>query len=425
MRKKVLKLSPNLAVGLLVVSMMLLGCSLGAGGKNIELKWWWPTPGETLKELRDNIVKTYESENPEIKIVVMDTPFTEHFKKLGLALSAGRGPDMYRVTEIWKYVEDGYALPMSDTMAGKERKSLYPQWVADASYKGKMYAVFDEGGPRMLVYNKKMFKEAGLESPPKSWEELAQYGQKLTKYRGDIIARAGLNLTQGASPAYSCAFAPFLLANGGQWTDETYTKLRFNETPGVEALQFWVDIIHKYKCSSLEFTQDSFLMRQSVMRIDGPWLIATAKVQAPDLVDEIEYAIIPPPTKEDLPVLQDAPWKNMVNSNTEYPDETWRFLGFFSHEWAKTAPFLYPCPIYYKDIAERSIQKAKAQGRNRLVAIFKTGAVSRRRPKWWRTIAVRTGAWIEKALLGQVSAEKALNEAAKEVINAIKLGGEV
>ncbi len=49
-----------------------------------------------------------------------------------------------------------------------------------------------------------------------------------------------------------------LLAFGGQLMNPERTDVTFQEDPGVEALQMWVDFIHKYKISTVSEPPDAF-----------------------------------------------------------------------------------------------------------------------------------------------------------------------
>lgn len=270
-------LATILLLALLIIMPVVAGgekeAATEGAAEPITLRVWIPTPDEGLRQVIESAFDKFETDNPNVKVETTETPFTEHFKKLGLALGTDRGPDVYKVTEIWTYVEAGFALPMPAEMEARERKALYPNWADEATWNGKMYAGLGQAGPRMLVYNKAMWDEAGLKDLPGSWEELAAYAKKLTVYEGNAIGRPGLNLTQSVGPAYTCAFPGFLLANGGRWSTDDYKKPLFNEQPGVEALQFWADLTFKYKVSSPDFSNESFLLEQTAMRLDGPWLL--------------------------------------------------------------------------------------------------------------------------------------------------------
>ena len=419
----------TLLLGLLLAMPLIAGgekeSAQGAAAEDITLKVWIPTPDDSHREIITSAFDKYKQANPHVSVELTETPFTEHFKKLGLALGTGRGPDVYKVTEIWTYVEAGFALGMPADMEARERKSLYPNWSDEATWNGKMYAGLGQAGPRMLVYNKAMWDEAGLKDLPGSWAELANYAKKLTLYEGDEIKRPGLNLTQSVGPAFACAFPGFLLANGGRWVTEDYKTPKFNEQPGVEALQFWADLTFKHKVSSPDFSNQSFLLEQTAMRLDGPWLLNQAKNQAPDMVPKTRFAIIPPPQAGMKSVLQDAPWKWMVNAKTEHPEAAWGLTMHYIHDWVENHAAQYPSPVYYKEDAEKQIAAFKAEGNDQLAAILETGAVSRRRPKYWRTYAVRFGAWLDKTLLGQSGVKEAIDTAAKEVEKAIAEGGEL
>lgn len=401
------------------------GAATGGEAEAVTLKIWVPSFGDSLKKAFVEISGKFEDQNPNISVELTETPFTEHFKKLGLALGTGRGPDAYRVTEIWTYVEAGFALPMPDDIAASTRQDLYDHWADEATYDGKMYAVFDEAGPRMLVFNRAMWEEAGISESPATWGELTEYAKKLTVYDGDELMRPGLNLSQNVGPAYTCAFAPVFRGAGGQWSDASYKKVLFNDESGRRALQWWADLTFKHNVSSPNFSHDSFLLEQSAMRFDGPWIVNQAKTQAPDLADDVGMGMVPPPEKGMDPVLQDAPWKWMVNKESENPEAAWQFLNFYAREWANNYAAEHPCPIYYKTIADEKIAEYESKGEARTVAILKTAAASRRRPRYWRTYAVRFGSWIEKVLVGEASVEEALNNASKEIEQSIAEGGEL
>ena len=99
----------------------------------------------------------------------------------------------------------------------------------------------------VLYYNKDAFKEVGLdpEAPPTTWEELAEYGQKLTN---DGRYGVGIALNSGSA---QWAFTGFCLQNstdGQNLMSEDGKSVYFNTPENVEALQFWLDLQNEYKC---------------------------------------------------------------------------------------------------------------------------------------------------------------------------------
>ncbi len=127
-------------------------------------------------------------------------------KNMELALQNGNAPDFISGS-LEKLVEGGYALAYDDLPGGPElieevkargfdfREGIH-------TYKGKTYSF--PGGPSSqgLIYNKDMFKAAGLvdengeAKPPKTWAEVVEYAKILTnKEKGEYGIIAPLKWT--------------------------------------------------------------------------------------------------------------------------------------------------------------------------------------------------------------------------------------
>ena len=69
-----------------------------------------------------------------------------------------------------------------------------------ASYNGNKYGIAIGIEASFLLYRKDMFREAGLDpqNPPKNWDELLEYAEKLTVRDGDTVTRAGFSIPTSA-----------------------------------------------------------------------------------------------------------------------------------------------------------------------------------------------------------------------------------
>ncbi|MEK8105572.1 extracellular solute-binding protein [Micromonospora sp. M12] len=65
-----------------------------------------------------------------------------------------------------------------------------------------------------LYYNKKSFADAGLTTPPATWEQLAEYGKKLSTGGKWGLAIEGANPSENAHHAFT-----FSQQYGGEWFD--------------------------------------------------------------------------------------------------------------------------------------------------------------------------------------------------------------
>lgn len=102
--------------------------------------------------------------------------------KLDTALSTADTPDVIDIgnTMVADYAATGALL---DLTADKEDLSQGQTWQAGledpATFEGALYAVPSFGGNRAVIYNKKMWEEAGITAPPTTYAELTAALDKL------------------------------------------------------------------------------------------------------------------------------------------------------------------------------------------------------------------------------------------------------
>lgn len=110
-------------------------------------------------------------------------------KSLDLALQTGQGPDLMPTTlGLSNLVENGYIAALDDLPGGKEFAEKYNDSLVEQinMYKGKTYTVPISTTTRGLIYNKDMFRAAGIvdengePTPPETFDEMRKYAKILT-----------------------------------------------------------------------------------------------------------------------------------------------------------------------------------------------------------------------------------------------------
>lgn len=94
---------------------------------------------------------------------------------------------------------------------------------------------------RLMYYRKDHFAEAGIETPPKTWDELISVAQKLTT--GE---RYGLGIVGAGNPLLR-QYSDFLWQAGGDFISFDDNEPLFNSKEGLKALKYYVDLLRKYK----------------------------------------------------------------------------------------------------------------------------------------------------------------------------------
>ncbi len=115
---------------------------------------------------------------------------------------------------------------------------FYPGTLDYAKYQGKICVLPFNISTPILYYNKGLFEKVGLdpEKPPQTWEELKEYGKKLTLDTDNDGSTDiwGLNIKN-----IDWVFKAFVLQNGGQIMNEGSTEVQFDSPEGLEALKYW------------------------------------------------------------------------------------------------------------------------------------------------------------------------------------------
>ncbi|MBS3767306.1 MAG: extracellular solute-binding protein [Candidatus Cloacimonetes bacterium] len=266
-----------------VVIMLLLLLSLSilrAEQEKTEVHLWHQMEPSNRKVLQ-KLIKEFEARNPHIKLVVLHKG-TEDIRTGYQAAAAftGGGPelvygpmDQVGSFEVMKLEDSEKSIiaPLEDLYSPEFFAKF--QTAGKVWYKGHIYQLADRLGNHLaLVYNKKLFREAGLERPPETIQELLEFGQKLTKDRdGDgNIDQWGLvwNYTE---PFW---YIPFFTGYGGNVFDEEQNPT-LNTEAAVKAYELIGLMRDEYKIIPQEcdynIADNSFNQGNAAMIINGDW----------------------------------------------------------------------------------------------------------------------------------------------------------
>lgn len=178
---------------LLLVGWAALG-GLAACGKpappdgRVVLRYWDKWTGFEAEAMRAVVQDFNASQN---RILVQYTSVSQIDRKLMLATAGGVPPD---VAGIWSstipvYAENNALTPL-DRMAasgGVRREDYIDVFWQGCSHMGRLFALPSTPTSTALIYNKRLFREAGLdpERPPRSIAELEAFNEVLVRRRAD------------------------------------------------------------------------------------------------------------------------------------------------------------------------------------------------------------------------------------------------
>lgn len=235
------------------------------------------------------MIAAFEAENPDIKVEYESLNWDSMFEKLSVALTTDTAPEVATVDMTW--VPTWAALGgfteldtlSGDMLNGVPFSEAFTAGALEAmSYEGKVVAMIEDFDVYCLYYRADIFEEKGAEVPT-NWDELVEVGQQLAEDTdGD-----------GTPDRYLYAYWPetfrwsqFLYENGGEILDPDNTKAIFNSPQGVEATQFFVDMVNKHHCA-FDIGEEPFmqLLKDGTIAMfsDGPYMMGVLKDGAPEM----------------------------------------------------------------------------------------------------------------------------------------------
>jgi sn-glycerol 3-phosphate transport system substrate-binding protein len=244
---------PRIFAGLLMAATTVFAASAVAA-EPVQLSFWYPVDlGGGLAKVIAGLVGDFNKTHPDIQVTATYTGnYDVTLQKIQASKLAGTLPDV-AVTEISSVpvlAALGAAQPIDELIASSGDKKLldrfWPSMLLNCTYAGKVYGVPFQRSTPVMYYNKDAFSEAGLdpERPPVTWDELISVAQKLTTREGERTTRWGIELPL---EAFNWFYYALTYANGGETLSTDGTKVLWDEPKNIEALQFWHDLVNKYK----------------------------------------------------------------------------------------------------------------------------------------------------------------------------------
>src|SRR5512139_1820061 len=175
--------------GALVAAVSLLATACGSGDSNGDDKTdsapapdkisgtltWWDTSDPTNEgPAFDELIKKFEAKYPDVTIKHQAVPFGEAQNKFKTAAESGSGaPDILRAEVAWvpEFASLGYLYALDGTPLLEDNNFL-PTPLSSDQYDGKTYGVPQVTDTLGLMYNKKIFAKAGIDSAPTTWDEV-------------------------------------------------------------------------------------------------------------------------------------------------------------------------------------------------------------------------------------------------------------
>ena len=280
----------------LAVSLLLNGCGgrqeAGTGNADAgagEVVIWSYYDTKQQKEGLDRLVEGFNNRQKDyVARWEYQGPSSEFKKLLSIGVAEGSLPDVVIIDnpDMRKYVELGIFEDITRTVeADYDLTEFYPEVISSVRYDGRYYGVPFCCNNVGLVYNKDMFREAGME-PPGNWEQFLHAAEVMTTKE-----RYGFAMSAILEEQSSFQLAPWLLSTGEDMED-------LGGEGTVEALSMIKEMVDKgymprdcINWSQVDVARQ-FAAGKCAMMENGPWALP--------LVEEagIDYGVVTLPVDE-------------------------------------------------------------------------------------------------------------------------------
>lgn len=185
------------------------------------------------------MVEAFNVIYPDIVVEVETLGYADYFTQLATRVAGGSAPDVFELNiENFRAYADKGAIAKLDTNA-VDISQIYPKTLTAFQIKGEQYGLPTKFSNVVLIYNKDLFDQAGIEYPTADWtwvEELAA-AEKIRALGDDVYGIF--------RPIQTWEFYKTVAQNGGSMMNADQTTFTLNSPENVEALSMMVARINE------------------------------------------------------------------------------------------------------------------------------------------------------------------------------------
>lgn len=323
----------SLVIGLGSLVLALVGgCSSSPKDERTTLRFWaMGREGEVVQELMPD----FERENPDIRVVVQQVPWTAAHEKM-LTAHVGRStPDAAQLGNTW----------VAEFAALRALESLEP-WLATSTVVAPEHyfaGIWDtnviDGTPygvpwyvdtRVLFYRKDLLSRAGYETMPETWPEWREAMRAVKAVAGPGNFAILLPSNEWTQPVI------FGLQAGSPLISDNWTRGAFSEPEFRDAYNFYIELFREglappYRNNEVANLYQEFGRGAFSMYITGPWNLGEFRRRLPpELQDSWATAPLPGPDAEHPGVSLAGGSSLVVFKHSKHKGEAWRLVEYLS-----------------------------------------------------------------------------------------------
>jgi multiple sugar transport system substrate-binding protein len=361
------------------------------------------------------MTEAFSKANPDIKVNLEFVPYEGLHDKTVLAQGSG-GYDVVLFDVIWpaEYASNNVLVDVSARITEEMKKGVLPGAWTTVTYDGKSYGMPWILDTKYLFYNKEILEKAGIKSPPKTWDELAEQA-KIIKDKGLLATPISWSWSQ--AEAAICDYTTLVSAYGGDFIKDG--KPAFQSGGGLDALNYMVTSYSSglTNPNSKEFLEEDvrkvFQNGEAAFALNWTYMYNMANDPKDSKVAG-KVGVVPAPGvagKSEVSAVNGSMGLGITTAS-KHPEEAWKFITFMTSQQTQNQYAKLSLPIWASSYDDPEVTK----GQEELIAAAKLGlAAMYPRPTTpkYQELSTALQQAIQESLLGQAKPEDALKSAAE------------
>ncbi|KQX07843.1 MULTISPECIES: extracellular solute-binding protein [unclassified Leifsonia] len=346
--KKSLRVGAVVATAALA-TVTLASCGFGSGssgdasGSATTLNLLVPSYSDNTQGLWETVIDGFEKENPDIKVELEVQSWDNLNDVVTTKIQANQAPDIMNGGPFAGFAADDLLYPIEDVVSSDTLADFQDSFVEVSSVGDTQYGAPLIASARALFVNNDLLTQAGVTTPPTTWDELLADAKKVSALGGGV---AGYGMPLGSEEAQAES-AVWFYGGGGTFGDAD--EITIDGVPAnLEAATFMQKMIDEGATEADAGSTDRsplmdiFVQGKIGMQVGLPPTVGQIAEGNPDL----DYSIVPIPTKDGSPFTLGVADHLMAFKNDGKKQEAiTKFLDYYYTPdvyvpWVKTEGFL-------------------------------------------------------------------------------------
>lgn len=352
----------------LVITLLCLFLSNISGCQTLNLKkddhiinltFWHGINPPNNRDIFNKLVDKFNQTHPDIQIEsIYAGQLEQQIPKVLTAVVGNVPPDIlfFNPQITGQLVEAGAIRPLEEWLNKSPIQSeIMPTCFGEMQLNEHIWSVPLFAGNIAIFYRKDLFKAAGIDELPKTWQQFREVAKKLTmdKNGDNRPDQYGLLMPLGKGEWTVSMWYPFLFSNDGTVVKNNHPHLVNEQT--ITTLQFWQDLIQdgstQFSAPERGFEEDDFISGRVAMQLTGPWTFI--------MKSNVDYGVMPIPSKIKPASVITSGNLFVMKTTPEREKAAWKFLEYivsqeFQTEWSIGSGFL---PVNIKSAQSKTYQE--------------------------------------------------------------------